>query len=83
MAKAVDYYRLHLESIIIDRLRFQKGDAAIGLCPQCRKAMEERDVLRANTYGTIRVERGIAKKDGIRVAVCPSCGMLVFRMERR
>ena len=25
------------------------------LCPQCRKAMEEGYVLRANTYGTIRV----------------------------
>ena len=39
-------------------------------------------VLRANTYGTIRVERGIAKKGGVRAAVCPSCGMLVLRMER-
>ena len=38
------------------------------LCPQCRKAMEEGYVLRANTYGTIRVERGIAKKDGVRAA---------------
>lgn len=46
------------------------------LCPQCRKAMEEGYVLRANTYGTIRVERGIAKKGGVRAAVCPSCGML-------
>ena len=52
------------------------------LCPQCRKAMEEGYVLRANTYGTIRVERGITKKGGVRVAVCPSCGMLVLRMER-
>ena len=52
------------------------------LCPQCRKAMEEGYVLRANTYGTIRVERGIAKKGGVRAAVCPSCGMLVLRMER-
>ena len=45
------------------------------LCPQCRKAMEEGYVLRANTYG-------IAKKGGVRAAVCPSCGMLVLRMER-
>ena len=52
------------------------------LCPQCRKAMEEGYVLRANTYGTSRVERGIAKKGGGRAAVCPSCGMLVLRMER-
>ena len=52
------------------------------LCPQCRKAMEEGYVLRANTYGTIRVERGIAKIGGVRAAVCPSCGMLVLRMER-
>ena len=52
------------------------------LCPQCRKAMEEGYVLRANTYGTIRVELGIPKKIKIQAAVCPSCGMLVLRMER-
>ena len=45
-------------------------------------SQEEGYVLRANTYGTIRVERGIAKKGGVRAAVCPSCGMLVLRMER-
>ena len=44
------------------------------VCKQCQTTMEEGYILKVNTYGTPKIERGINKPDGIKVAICPACG---------
>lgn len=44
------------------------------ICIQCQCQMEEGYKLKVNTYGAIRVERGMPKADEIKVAVCSICG---------
>ncbi|MDK2808587.1 MAG: hypothetical protein PWP24_1323 [Clostridiales bacterium] len=44
------------------------------ICKQCQCQMEEGYMLKANTYGSIKIERGTPKTDGIKIAICPTCG---------
>ena len=44
------------------------------ICKQCQCSMDEGYVLKVNTYGTVKIEKGQAKPGIISVAVCPDCG---------
>lgn len=50
-------------------------------CKQCQCSMDEGYVLKVNTYGTVKIERGQAKANGISVAVCPDCGEISLYIE--
>lgn len=52
------------------------------ICKQCQCQMEEEYKLKVNTYGIIRVERGIPKADEIKVAVCPTCGEISIYLDK-
>ena len=43
--------------------------------------MDEGYVLKANTYGTVKIERGQAKPGNISVAVCHDCGEISLYTE--
>lgn len=52
------------------------------ICKQCKCQMDEGYKLKANTYGVIRVERGIPKADEIKVAICPTCGDVSMYLDK-
>lgn len=43
-------------------------------CNYCQIQMEEGYMLKSNTYGTLKIVRGVPKTDGINIAICPTCG---------
>jgi hypothetical protein len=44
--------------------------------------MDDGYKLKANTYGVIKVERGIPKVDEIKVAICPTCGEMSMYLDK-
>lgn len=50
-------------------------------CKQCQCLMDEGYVLKVNTYGNVKMERGHAKPDSIKAAVCPACGEISLYIE--
>ncbi len=52
------------------------------VCKQCQSQMEEGFKLRVNTYGVIRVERSVPKADGMKVAICPTCGEISMYLDK-
>jgi len=51
-----------------------KGNINMRLCKLCQVPMNEEYHIKVNTYGTPKIERGASKPDGIKVAICPTCG---------
>ena len=44
------------------------------ICKQRQANMSEGYMLKSNTYGVNKIDRGTPKPDGIKVAICPNCG---------
>lgn len=51
------------------------------ICRQCQCTMDEGYVLKADTYGTVKIERGMAKLGNISAAICPDCGEISIYIE--
>lgn len=56
--------------------------AKMKTCKQCQLQMEEGYVIKVDTYGIPKIERGIGKPDSIKVAVCPKCGDISLYIEK-
>lgn len=64
-------------------LLLQAGkDNFMRICKQCQTDMNEGYVLKSNTYGAVKIERGTSK-DGIKVAVCPTCGEISLYLDKK
>lgn len=50
-------------------------------CTECGNKMNSGYCLKANTYGTISIERGKVKEGMPQVWVCPECGKVEIRVE--
>ena len=51
------------------------------ICKQCQATMNEGYMLKSNTYGVVKIERGTPKPDGIKVAICPNCGEISLYLD--
>ncbi len=52
------------------------------ICKQCQCRMDEGYMLKADTYGAVRIERREPKAGGIKVAICPDCGEISMYLDK-
>lgn len=50
-------------------------------CKQCQCSMDVGYVLKADTYGNVKIERGQAKLGKVSAAICPDCGEISLYIE--
>ena len=39
-------------------------------------------MLKSNAYGAVKIEFGTSKADGIKIAICPSCGEISIYLHK-